>query len=123
VVETKLMENATSSLDTLVRDMIGAMIDAHAPDPELYELLSTHVPHRAEGSEAFSTRLHNAFRLAIAARIDEIKTKRDLDTLVFIVTHMIDALCHGAVLHRPARLSLKVAKEEAICAVLAYLHA
>jgi AcrR family transcriptional regulator len=106
LVETKLMEHAASSLDTLIRASIEAMIDAHAPDPELYELLSREAPHRAEGTRDFSVRLHSAFRLAIASRTDDLTTRRDLDTVAFIVTHMIDALCHAAVLRRPARLSL-----------------
>jgi hypothetical protein len=103
--------------------MIEAIIDAHAPDPELYELLSTEVPHRAEGTKDFSTRLHSAFRLAIASRTHELRTPRDLDTVIFIVTNMIDALAHGAVLRRPTGLSLDAAKDEAVRAVLAYLHA
>jgi hypothetical protein len=36
---------------------------------------------------------------------------------------MVDALSDGAVLRRPARLSLAAAKEEAVRAILAYLHA
>jgi AcrR family transcriptional regulator len=123
LVESKLMEHAASPLDTLMRAMVEAMIDAHTPDPELYELLSTEVPHRAEGTRDFAVRLHGAFRLAIAPRADEFKTRRDLDTLVFVVTHMVEALSHGVVLRRPARLSLVAAKEEAVRAVLAYLHA
>jgi len=122
LVESKLMEHAASPLDTLMRAMIGAMIDAHTPDPELYELLSSEVPHRAEGTQDFAVRLHGAFRLAIASRANELKTRRDLDTVVFVVTHMVDALSHGAVLRRPTRLSLAAAKEEAVRAVLAYLH-
>src|SRR5580704_11284669 len=121
LVETKLMEHAASPLDTLMRAMIEAMIDAHTPDPELYELLSSEVPHRAEGTRDFAVRLHGAFRLAIAARANELKTRRNLDTVVFVVTHMVDALSHGAVLRRPSRLSLAGAKEEAVRAVLAYL--
>jgi hypothetical protein len=117
------MEHAESPLDTLMRAMIEAMIDAHTPDPELYELLSSEVPHRAEGTRDFAVRLHGAFRLAIASRANELKTRRDLDTVVFVVTHMVDALSHGAVLRRPARLSLAAAKEEAVRAVLAYLRA
>jgi AcrR family transcriptional regulator len=123
LVESKLMEHTESPLDTLMRAMIEAMIDAHTPDPELYELLSSEVPHRAEGTRDFAFRLHAAFRLAIASRADELKTRRDLDTVVFVVTHMVEALSHGAVLRRPARLSLAAAKEEAVRAVLAYLHA
>jgi hypothetical protein len=36
---------------------------------------------------------------------------------------MIEALSHGAVLRRPASVSLKDAKEEAVRAILAYLRA
>jgi hypothetical protein len=35
MVESKLFEHAASSLDDLIRAMVEAMIDAHAPDPEL----------------------------------------------------------------------------------------
>jgi hypothetical protein len=81
------------------------------------------VPHRVEGTRDFAVRLHGAFRLAISSRAKELKTRRDLDTVVFVVTHMVEALSHAAVLRRPARLSLAAAKEEAVRAVLAYLHA
>ena len=123
LVEAKLMEHARSPLDTLMRAMIEAMVDAHTSDPELYELLSTEVPHRAEGTREFAVRLHGAFRLAIASRAKELKPRRDLDIVVFVVTHMVESLSHGAVLRRPPRLSLAAAKEEAVRAVLAYLHA
>jgi AcrR family transcriptional regulator len=123
VVENKLIEHAASPLDELVRAMVDAMVEAHAHDPELYALLLTEVPHRAEGTRDFAVRLHGAFRLAVAARASELKTPRDLDLVVFIVTHMVESLSHGAVLRRPAGVSLAAAKEEAVRAVLAYLHA
>lgn len=123
MVGAKLIEHAASPLDTLVRAMIEAMIEAHASDPELYDLLSSEVPHRAEGTEEFSVRLHNAFRLAIVSRTHELGTPRDPDTVAFIIANMIDALSHGAVLRRPERLSLEAAKDEAVRAVLAYLRA
>jgi AcrR family transcriptional regulator len=123
MVETELVEHAASSLDELVRAMVEGMIEAHATDPELHELLLTEVPHRADGTRDFAVRLHGAFRLAIASRHNELKTPRDLDTIVFVVTHMVEALCHGAVLRRPPGLSLEDAKEEVVRAVLAYLRA
>jgi|SRR5271163_2644121 AcrR family transcriptional regulator len=123
LVEAKLVENATSSLEKLIRAMIEAMIDAHAPDPALYELMLTEVPHRAEGTRDFATRLHGAFRLAIAARAHELRKGRDLDTVVFVVTHMVESLAHAAVLRRPPGLSLADAREESVRAVLAYLKA
>ncbi len=122
VVETKLIEHAASPLENLIRAMMEAMIEAHAADPELYELLLTEVPHRAEGTRDFAVRLHGAFRLAISARAHELRRRRNLDKVVFVVTHMVESLSHGAVLRRPRGLSLGAAKEEAMRAVLAYLR-
>jgi hypothetical protein len=89
----------------------------------LYELLSTAVPRRAGGTSDFAVRLHGAFRLAIAARLKKARKKRALEKTTFIVAHMVESLAHGAVLRRPAGLSLDEAKEEAVRAVLAYLYA
>jgi AcrR family transcriptional regulator len=118
LLETKLLENANSSLDELIRAMVAAMIDAHAPDPALYELMSTEV-----GTKDFAVRLHGAFRLAIAAHAHELRPNRNLDKVVFIVTHMVESLTHGAVLRRPPGLSLVEAREEIVSAVLVYLRA
>ncbi|MGA7078571.1 MAG: TetR/AcrR family transcriptional regulator [Terriglobales bacterium] len=123
VIQASLVEHAASSLDTLVRVLVEAMVNAHASDPELYELLFTEVPHRADGTRAFAVRFHGAFRLAIASHSRELKKGHDLDKMVFIVTHMVEALCHGAVLHRPSNLRLTEVKEEIVRAVLAYLRA
>ncbi|HKE24362.1 MAG TPA: TetR/AcrR family transcriptional regulator [Bryobacteraceae bacterium] len=121
-VVSKLVEHAASPLVVLVRAMVEAMVDAHAIDPELHELLMTEVPHRAEGTRDFAVRLHGAFRLAIAAHARELKACRDLDLTVFMVTQMVDALSHGAVLRRPPGVTLNAAKEEAVRAVSAYLR-
>jgi AcrR family transcriptional regulator len=123
MVQTELVEHAASSIEELVRAMVEAMVEAHATDPELYELLMTEVPHRADGTRDFAVRLHGAFLLAISSRAHELKKGRDLNNVVFVVTHMVEALCHGAVLRRPARMSLKDAKEEIVRAILAYLRA
>jgi AcrR family transcriptional regulator len=122
VVESTLVEHAASSLDELVRALFEAMIDAHSTDPELFELLLTEVPHRADGSRDFAGRLHGAFLLAISSRAHELKKRRDLDKVVFVVTHMVEALSHAAILRRPSHVSLTAAKEESVRAVLAYLH-
>ena len=122
MVETKLVEHAASSLDELIRAMIEGMIDAHTADPELYELLLTEVPHRADGTRDFAVRMHGAFRLAISSRAHELRKGRDLDRLVFVVTHMVESLSHGVLFRRPPNLSFADAKKEVARAVLAYLH-
>jgi AcrR family transcriptional regulator len=123
IVESTLVDHAASSLDELVGAMVEAVIDAHSPDPELYELMGREVPHRADGTEHFASRLHGALRLAISAAMPELKKRGNLDKVVFVVAHMVDALCHGSVLRRPPSLSLADAKAESVRAILAYLHA
>jgi AcrR family transcriptional regulator len=121
LVATTLVENANARLEDLLRSMIEAITDAHTTDPELYEMMFSEVPHRAEGTKDFTVRFHGAFRLALAARADELGRGRDLDKLVFVVTHMVESLSHGAALRRPPGLSLTDAKEEAVRAIMAYL--
>ena len=122
LVATTLVENANSSLEDLIRSMVEAITDAHTVDPELYEMMFSEVPHRAEGTKDFAVRLHGTFRLALAARAGELGKARDLDKLVFVITHMVESLCHGAALRRPPGLSLVDAKEEAVRAIMAYLR-
>jgi AcrR family transcriptional regulator len=122
LVETKLIENAASPLEQLIRAMIDAMIEAHATDPDLYHLLMAEVPHRAEGTQDFAVRLHGVFRLAISSRAHELKRRRDFDRVAFVVTHMVESLSHGVVFRRPPGLPLTAAKEESVRAVLAYLR-
>jgi AcrR family transcriptional regulator len=123
VVERTLVAHAASSFEELVRALVEALVDAHVADPALHALLHTEVPHRAGGAPDFATRLRGALRLALASRARDFDLPRDLDKSLFIVTHMIDSLSHGAVLRRPPRLSLAAAKEEAVRAILAYLRA
>src|SRR5580704_3393789 len=122
MVQRKLIEHAGSSLDVLMGAMIEGMIDAHTSDMELYGLLATEVPHRADGTRDFAVRLHGAFLLAISSRARELKKGRDLDQQVFLVTHMVESLSHGALFRRPQRLSLEDAKAEITRAVMAYLR-
>jgi AcrR family transcriptional regulator len=123
MIKSVFVEHAASSLDELMRALVEGMVDAHSTDPELFELLLTEVPHRADGTRDFAGRLHGDFLFAISSRGNELQTRRDLDKVVFVVTHMVEALSHGAVLRRPPGLSLAEAKEEAVRAVLAYLRA
>ncbi len=122
IIANTLLEYAAAPLAVLIRALVEAMVDAHATDPELYELLMTEVPHRAGGTREFAPRLHGAFLLAISAGAPDLKQRGELDKVVFVVTHMVEALSHGAVLRRPPNLSLEDAKAEAVRAVLAYLH-
>ncbi|HEY4013002.1 MAG TPA: TetR/AcrR family transcriptional regulator [Polyangiaceae bacterium] len=121
VVEGVLVEHAAASLETFVRALVEALVEAHTSDLELHEVMAT-VPHGEDGAQTLEMRLRSTFRLAISSRAKEPYAARDLDRMLFVLPHMVEALSHGAVYRRPARLSLGAAKEEAVRAVLAYLR-
>jgi AcrR family transcriptional regulator len=122
LIESTLVEHAASSFEDLVRALVLALIEAHAADAELHELLATQVPHGADGARDFETRLRGAFRLAISSRGPARRAPKDLERMLFVLPHMVEALAHGVALRRPPRLSLGAAKKEAVRAVLAYLR-
>jgi AcrR family transcriptional regulator len=122
VIETTLIQNASAPLERLMRALVDAMIDAHAADLELHDLFLAQVSAQAGGTKSFAERMHGAFRLALAARSSELKKSRNLDMRVFVMTHIFESLCHGAVQQRHPRLPLAESKDEIVRAILTYLH-
>jgi AcrR family transcriptional regulator len=122
LVEATLVAHAASTFEELVRALVEALVEAHASDPELYELLSTEVPHRG-GARALETRLRNTFRLALHARTKTKRPAHDPERVLFVLPAMVEALAHGAAVRRPPGLSREAATREAVRAVLAYLRA
>jgi AcrR family transcriptional regulator len=121
VVQRRLDVGADSSLESLVDSLLEGMIEAHAADPELFELLQTEVPHRADGSTEFSIRFHEAFRTALARHLRSRAGRVDLDMQAFVMANLIDALGHALVLRRPRGISLARAKRACSRAILAGL--
>ncbi len=120
ITESKLVGHEAGSLDERVRALVEAMVAAHAVEPELHALLLAQVPQRADAERG--ERLREVFRAAIAAGSKE-RSARDVERMLFVLTNMVVALAHAAVLDRPPRMSLAAATDEAVRAVLAYLHA
>jgi hypothetical protein len=87
------------------------------------DLLLREVPHRADGGQDLAGRLAGALRAVIASRSTELKISGDLEKVLFVISHLIDALSHAAALSRPRRLSLAAAKAETVQAIMAYLRA
>ena len=121
VMEGKMRASRDSSLPDVVRGWIDGMVEAHAQDPELAELLDREVPHRADGTAGFATRLHKRFREALAEHEEDFAGRADLDTRAFVAANLVDALGHAVVFRRPRGLSLTRGKAEACRAILAYL--
>jgi AcrR family transcriptional regulator len=121
VISRKIRDSAESSLEELIESLLDGMIEAHAIDPELSELLQSEVPHRADSTVDFSIRFHEPFRRALAPHERRFGRKLDLGTGAFVIVNMVDALGHAVVLRRPRGLSLARARAEACKAILAYL--
>ncbi|MGA3048640.1 MAG: TetR/AcrR family transcriptional regulator [Terracidiphilus sp.] len=122
VMHRKMAESADGTLEELIASLIDGMVEAHSADPELSELLYSEVPHRADGTSDFSTRLHGAFRAALAPHTRELGRIVDLDTRTFFISNMVDALGHAIVLRRIPGLSLPRSKAESFRAIMAYLR-
>ena len=101
---------------------VKSLVEAHAVDPELSDLLLAEVSHHPDGACDFSTRLHLAFRKALASHARELGRRIDLDTRAFFVANMVDALGHAILLRRPAGSSLSRARDELRRAILGYLR-
>jgi AcrR family transcriptional regulator len=122
LVERRLVENAEAPLATLIRGLVEALIEAHALDPALYQLLLAQVPPGSGEETGLEGRLHGAVRLALASRTGELAPGTKMDRMVFVVTQIMESLAHAVVLHRPPSLSLSAAKEEAARAVVSYVE-
>jgi AcrR family transcriptional regulator len=122
LVETTVALEASAPLETMVRRLIDALVVAHQKDAELHQVLWSEVPHRAEGAREIEARQRGAWRLALASRPNEMKPKRDVDRMAFFLADMVLTLVHS-VMARPRAISLALAKEEAVRAVVAFIRA
>jgi len=121
-MKRRMAESEGSTLEQLIASLVDGMIEAHTVDPELSDLLQSEVPHRANGSRDFSSRLHRAFRTALASHASELGERTDLDTRAFFVSNMVDALGHAILLRWPPGSSLSRARAELLRVILAYLR-
>lgn len=121
VIQRKITESTGQPLDRLVASLIDGMIEVHASDPELAVLLDSEVPHRADGTQDFSTRLHQLFRTTLTAHAKALGGSVKLDIRTFLLSNMLDSFGHALVLRRPNSLSLRSAKVEVRKAILASL--
>jgi len=119
VLERALAHSASSSFEDVARSLVEMLVDVHARDPELHEIISAAVPESALG---FRNALRATFERLLSSgthgRHDALVTSR----LLFVLPHMIEALVHGATQQR-SPISVECAKEEAVRAVLLYLSA
>lgn len=113
VIERTVAEHAASSLEDFTCALVEGLLDAHAIDPELHEIITDAVPESSQG-----------FRRALAATFERARANGSPrgDRPALVLPHLVEALVHGGVTQR-SLLSLDGAKQEAVRAVRAYLGA
>lgn len=108
------------SLDAVVRDIVCAMLEAHAVDPKLHEVLTEQIPRDVitccleEDGAAFVRGLLDIHR-------DKIRKDLDLGLATFILVHAVEGVTHAAVIERPALLKDKKLASDIARMVTGYL--
>lgn len=120
-----LTRSATSlaqlPMHTAVRTYVRAMLDAHAVDPELHQVLVTQVLHLGmdyvKEMECQARRIVGAY---LELKKDQILVE-NLDVAAFVLVASVEATTHRAVLERPNDLKSKALEDELCALVLRYL--
>ncbi len=117
-IERALAETASSSFEDFTRVLVEALMDAHARDPELHEIISAAVPESAQG---FRNALRATFERVISSGERGGYSDQLASRMLFVLPNMIEALVHGVAQARPP-ITAECAKEEAVRAVSIYLR-
>jgi AcrR family transcriptional regulator len=108
-----LADNTSGSLEDFTRALVEGLVNVHAADPQLHQLITALVP---EGPAEFRSALTEVFEQVAGAADDE--TKR----MLFVLSGLIESLVHGLA-EWPPRIPLEQTKAEAVRTALSYLEA
>lgn len=102
MVETKLNHLFDSPLETVVPELIRAVIAAHAINPRLHQVLSEEVPRLGKliQMEQAQARIAQILTYYLDRWRDSIEPQ-NLEMTVFILCRTVDALSHAAVIEYP----------------------
>lgn len=115
----RAVANSTSSFEEFARSLVAMLVEVHARDPELHDIISAAVPESAVGlRNALRATFEEAISSGRFGHFDEEVANR----MLFVLPNMVEGLVHGAARPGPS-ISIENAREEAIRAVLLYLAA
>lgn len=114
---------ATLDLETAMRELIRAMVDAHRVDPALHRIFDEQIPRmgQLDEIEAIDREAYALVRAYLEARRHEIGVE-DLDTATFICVTTVETLTHEAVLRHPDTIDPASLVEEVTRLVVGYLR-
>jgi AcrR family transcriptional regulator len=126
VVHAALARVAGEPVETGVRSLVAAAVEAHRIDPALHRVLAEQTPRTGglANADAFARGAHGLFRAYLEEHRDALRPL-DLDLAAFVCVTSIEALTHEAVIHRPDMLAdaaVDALVDEASRLVIGYLR-
>lgn len=109
-----------SSIIDVLRQIVKAVLAAHAVNPKLHRVLHEQIPRSEVMRQLDDAKMEKMLRSFLAQRCDQIQPK-NLDLTVFIVGRTIKALIHGAMIDRPELLNNGELEQEIMTMLSSYL--
>jgi AcrR family transcriptional regulator len=121
LIMERMMKMAAAPMAEAVREVIGALFEAHATEPKLSKVLREQTPRvgALRHINDINQRCIELVKVNLEGRKGEILPK-DPGMAAHVIVHIVDALAHAA-LERPADLQSGALQEETCAAVLRYL--
>ena len=124
ICEAKLAELALAPLHVAAREIVRALLRAHAVEPKLHKVLIEQVPRvgRLCAINEVSARMTTAVHAYLASRRAELRPQ-NLEVAAFILVRAVEAVSHAAVIERPEYLVDGELADELAELVLRYARA
>jgi AcrR family transcriptional regulator len=121
--ETKLLELGDAPLEVAAREIVRAILRAHAVNPKLHRILIQQVPRvgKLRNVDAMQDRVSVLVLAYLEARRKELRPK-NLEMAVFMLVRAVEAVAHATVIERPSYLIDGELADELAELVLLYLR-
>ncbi len=118
----QLQNTLGKPLEDAIPEIVKAMLEAHALEPELHRVFLEQAPFfiASDSARALEERTLTVVKLYLEHHKDEIQCD-DLEMAAFIIVQTVESLTHRAVLHQQAMLNNPLFVEEVSRMLMAYL--
>jgi AcrR family transcriptional regulator len=122
LVEFKLNHLFDTPLEEAIPQLVKAVIAAHAINPRLHQVLNEEIPRsgRLEQTQTMDERITNMLLKYLERWSDRLKPQ-NLEMTVFIFSHIVESLCHAAVIEDQRYMNNEEFEQEVFRMLLAYL--
>ena len=122
LIAEKLQFTLNKSLEQAIPEVVTALLEAHALEPELHRVFLEQAPFflSSDSSHGMEQRILTLVTLYLEDHREEVQCE-DLEMAAFITVQTIEALTHRAVLHQPDMLKNQGFVSDVSRMLIAYL--